>query len=738
MTLNRIDKDMIDQTFVQTVEGHTSQLAENTHFINVKGKTYGAKGDGVTDDTPAIQGAIDYLSTNGGGFIYLPKGIYILKSPLLWKSNVSIFGDGVGLSILKPYEQSGTTEGFSAIEWVSGSTSYSNPMINCVFTNFEIDGSLMTISTYTSKPKGIVIHYMKDCIFKDMLIRNTCATGLGVDFLKNVTIDNVTTINCGRSWVDTGSEQNVGGAGIGIGTKRMQGESFIIRNCISDGNGNYGIFLEDQGFSSYPQNQDICYIISNNIVKNGRNIGIAVKGGDRTIISNNVVYNNAVSGIAVIENNGFTLDDCIISNNISQNNKRGIFVDCIGTVKNLKIFGNDVNRNIEQGILVTGDQTIISNMFIEDNNIYENQSGVDINLVLHSEFVKIKNNQIAGNYQNGLSITSLTNSFDTVTIIGNEVLNNNRSNLTDNTKNNGIYLDVISKNIKILDNIIGNTSSTLLYVRNQKNGLQLSINTVLTKAMISNNKITENVTANIIMTLSNFIDSTINGNLVGEYTELVKGYGSTIYDISLDMVLTLKGSFYYTITGAKVIDETLTAADDKVTNNIIFNPITKKYRQWNGVAWVNAYISNIIINGNFVNGTANWSTDKLTSFAVTNKEASFVASAQSGNIYQAPIGGSIVGNKYYIVAEVQTLSSSVSLGFGTYSVAHTGSGNYEKITFQYTAVGTGHAVNVKDNRTSGWDTVKVKNVMVIDLTTEFGTGNEPTKAWCDANIPFRP
>jgi polygalacturonase len=35
---------------------------------------FGAVGDNVTDDTAAIQAAIDSLTNNGGGILYLPAG----------------------------------------------------------------------------------------------------------------------------------------------------------------------------------------------------------------------------------------------------------------------------------------------------------------------------------------------------------------------------------------------------------------------------------------------------------------------------------------------------------------------------------------------------------------------------------------------------------------------------------------------------------------------------------------
>ena len=67
-------------------------------FVSVK--DYGAVGDGVTDDTAAIQAALDAVGAqnNGGttgGVVYMPEGIYQITSTLRIRyKNVSLIGSG--------------------------------------------------------------------------------------------------------------------------------------------------------------------------------------------------------------------------------------------------------------------------------------------------------------------------------------------------------------------------------------------------------------------------------------------------------------------------------------------------------------------------------------------------------------------------------------------------------------------------------------------------------------------
>lgn len=64
-------------------------------YINVA--SYGATGNGTTDDTSALQNAINAAQTRGGGVVFLPAGTYKISAPLtISNSGITIAGAGWG------------------------------------------------------------------------------------------------------------------------------------------------------------------------------------------------------------------------------------------------------------------------------------------------------------------------------------------------------------------------------------------------------------------------------------------------------------------------------------------------------------------------------------------------------------------------------------------------------------------------------------------------------------------
>lgn len=144
-------------TFMGTDSGYTSQtgisaLSPVTRSIQsalddiITVKDFGAKGDGVTDDTAAVQRAIQqiYVSILNGVHpnvqrtIKFPAGNYLITSPILIPPNCTLVGDGKNNSII---------------------TTPTGTVFNTCDSLFQISGSIGTNSAIT--PSNILVTNMQ-------------------------------------------------------------------------------------------------------------------------------------------------------------------------------------------------------------------------------------------------------------------------------------------------------------------------------------------------------------------------------------------------------------------------------------------------------------------------------------------------------------------------------------------------------------------------------------------------
>src|SRR5262249_36147780 len=72
-----------------------------TTGINYSVTNFGAKGDGVTDDTAAIQTRINPVYNAAGGQVYFPPGTYIVHPTIHIMPNIILQGAGSSQSVIE-------------------------------------------------------------------------------------------------------------------------------------------------------------------------------------------------------------------------------------------------------------------------------------------------------------------------------------------------------------------------------------------------------------------------------------------------------------------------------------------------------------------------------------------------------------------------------------------------------------------------------------------------------------
>lgn len=380
-----VNKQYVDNrvtSLENSIEG-ILQRVDNEKIINARlgyGDLQPCLCNGINDDSVQLQQMVDYLSANGGGIVYIPSGVYTQKSQINWKTGVSLIGDGQGRSILKViHVGNGEDFGFASIGYDKSNLAQikQEKMKNCRFENFEIDGSGMVNIKYNSYGKGLYLVYLYNCVFRDIYLHDISATGLGIDFLCNTIIDNVTVDNCGRLYKTAPNDAyRQGGAGIGIGTNRDLNESFQIVNCRANNCGSFGIFVENQKlFDAQQEVNSKNMIISNNIVTNCYRHGIGVRACDGVVIANNIIKHSGEDNIYV---DNMTKNVTIMGNIIDgeKHSANGIGLhyyetwetqEQVGSLHNIHIQNNSIENTRFNGILLN--TATINGVTIEGNKI---------------------------------------------------------------------------------------------------------------------------------------------------------------------------------------------------------------------------------------------------------------------------------------------------------------------------------------------------------------------------------
>lgn len=364
---------------------------------------YGAVGDGATDNTAAFAATVAALVAQGGGCLYIPKGVYKYTTFLITGSNICVKGDGMGVTVLRPQG------------WIDGirfAVGYPVPL--AILTNVGVeyvtlDGTDQLAGANDTYGNGINL--------------NTCAIGW-VRFCEVKKTKQQAIVSSyfpledppasfqEAYWVTDNLIDNSLSPQIAIGLEGLQKNTIVSRNVIHNVNGpsGVGIFCAASGIT--PGVTTDTSIISDNIMDGTDGIGVKIEG----VVQEVVVTGNKITGFNVsmsigwLDSPTYTFNYLIssnlmldfitagfIANAISQNSKTifsgnslisPVTTDWAAIVANdFFISNNRFQIATDYGILLVGSGTVVSGNYITGAANYSVDASLSTGSVISSNYI---------------------------------------------------------------------------------------------------------------------------------------------------------------------------------------------------------------------------------------------------------------------------------------------------------------------------------------------------------------
>ena len=399
-------------------------------------KDFGAKGNGISDDTNAIQKALDNRN-----IVYIPTGTYLTTQPLIVKSNTIIIGEGFNNSIIK----NTTSDVFQIVD--DPGVPPTNPTLtkysdNIVFESIQIQGDISQASiknvnetgTYNPSPSPYVgINAGTSAYWERGLISNVNIQGFDIAIKGSLRDTKVLVFHSTLWYNNTGYFLNAGSHSTFIESEAR----WCLNGIVSNGN------IEDMQITHSKFNYVHFAIniptIRNMFLSNVQLFGIIEKGITSNTINGLFISNGLfVPRQILIVPNIYAIEAPTIKNSVISNchyyyrpySPISYFTTAIkaDNIENTTISNNRFQTN--KGIHITNS---VKGLNIS-NNHFITKTAIDIN----SSTNKVKALNINSN-----NIDS-TNCEDTaiIKVISQSTANNNFSiinNFINSNDNNTIY-----------------------------------------------------------------------------------------------------------------------------------------------------------------------------------------------------------------------------------------------------------------------------------------------------------
>lgn len=276
-----------------THDALTGQIAALGDKAIYNVRNHGVTGDGITDDTAAIEAAAAAFAAFGGGRLYFPRGTYLFHTIALTIDNVVLEGDGDETHLLSTYLESDATP---AIRWIG--------------SNIGMRKMKVEAQTKLGTPTAGYENY-------DLLRIG----GTGSAFESGVLIDDVTFIDGGgcnayrTADVRIINSRYTASHGNSFGCVEVQSDVLIHGNTATDGNDDLIAVTCD---SNVPGGTKRVIITSNNLARTDAK-AIGTSGIASGVVANNHIEDTGAPGIQIFTDAVYGLepsDKVLITDNI--------------------------------------------------------------------------------------------------------------------------------------------------------------------------------------------------------------------------------------------------------------------------------------------------------------------------------------------------------------------------------------------------------------------------------------
>lgn len=353
----------IDSSMVFSTKKEYTHLKNNVEHISIHVDDFGAVGDGITDDTLAIQNAMDYASKYNATVLMGIKKTYIVRS-LVPKQKCTIDLNG---STLKLKDNTNLPIFYDAIS----QTRYSGFSV----INGKLDGN-QQFNNLVNQSAGIVwCGNAEGMVFKDLEVINAFRNVFNFYGVSNVTISDIYIHDCG-----TENEKGFYSYGISfedvcadivinnVRIKNLYGYGMHFRKCTNVVINNTSIIkLARKGYGiGITLTESTNISLTNTNISDIDHLGIECNCSSYVDI-NNVVIDKTTTPF-VFGDNGQSLFSYMVSiRNLKTTNTFGNYAFNLNWIKQLSVYDFMVDKGITTTYDISSEKLIFTNGSIVGN-----------------------------------------------------------------------------------------------------------------------------------------------------------------------------------------------------------------------------------------------------------------------------------------------------------------------------------------------------------------------------------